>query len=289
MGGEDDMTHKHTYIAVLALALILLGILAGCSEKRDGVPAKITFSRFYYEKSGRQAAISSVFALKDGENVCATVDPGGYLMDPGHERMFHLDWTDTGGNSVYLKRIDLPAGDSTRILASAISVEPAKRLPGEYTLRIYYFRDLIAEKKFKLVPENEMKKISADIIFYKSIDKETGEMKGIDTVFEIKKKGVLRGQADIRDMNIYEDEELPFRLEWTDSTGESFYTKKVEMKPTDTISSVSTSVSITPDKREPGEYFLRVYLFDEMVGEASFTLISEKIINHKGTKGTKKH
>ena len=95
-------------------------------------------------------------------------------------------------------------------------------------------------------------------------------MKGVDTVFEIKKKGILRAQVNLTNLDVYKDEELPFRLEWIGPDGESFYSKKIEVIRADSLSSINGSISITPDKREPGEYFLRVYLFDELIGEKRF-------------------
>ncbi len=107
--------------------------------------------------------------------------------------MFHVDWIDPEGRSFYLKRIDLLPGDSTASLISSISVSPDKRLPGKYLLRIYLFRELIAEKYFELRDSAKVEKIYGDIVFFKSIDKESGEMKGVDTVFEIKEKRDSQG------------------------------------------------------------------------------------------------
>ncbi len=257
------------------LAILMVGMVGGCAEKRDGIPAQMTFSRFYYEKSGRQAAISNVFEMKEGENVVAVVDPGVSLMDPGRDRLFHIDWIGPGNRSVYLKRIDLPAGDSTGKLVSAVSLDPLKRDAGVYSVRVYYFRDLIAEKQFEMVPEGTANHIEADIIFYKSLDKETGEMNGIDTVFEIRKKGILRARVNLRNMGIYEDDELPFRMEWYGPDGKSFYDKKMMVNPADTVATLNGSVSITPDKRQPGDYELRVLLFDDIIVKRRFFLRSE--------------
>jgi hypothetical protein len=274
----------------LGLVIIQGLIISGCSErasepvilpdstiifpsiKEDGISVKITFSRNYGQKSGRQSAITKIFPLKQDENIYAVIDLENRQLNMNYDLMFHIDWIGPDGRSFYLKRTDLLQGDSISALVSSISVEPDKRPPGDYMVRIYLFRELIAEKRFGLKNESELKKISADIIFYKSLDKETAEMKGIDTVFEIKKKGILRAQISLADLQIYKDDELPFRLEWIGPDGESFYSKKVEVSPADTLSSITGSISITPDKRGPGEYFLRVYLFDEIVGEKKFEL-----------------
>jgi hypothetical protein len=224
-------------------------------------------------RESRSAANSgTVFALKENEDVYAVLDLENRLVNTGYDLMFHLDWTGPDGKSVYLKRIDLAAADSSSSIVSSISVAPDKRTAGEYKLRVYLFRELIAEKKFELRPEAEVEKGRADIIFYKSLDKETGEMKGVDTVFEIKKKGILRAQVNIVRTGVYKDDELPLRLEWIGPDGKEFYSKKFSYVPADSVSAINSSISITPDKRGPGEYFLKVYLFDDVIGEGKFVL-----------------
>jgi hypothetical protein len=276
------------------LAIILEIIPAACSErasgpvisadstivfpsiKPDGISATITLSRNLNQKTGRQSAIATIFPLKENENVYAVIELANRLINLDRDLMFHIDWIGPDGKSFYLKRTDLSPGDSTISLVSSISVSPDKRMPGKYLLRIYLFRELIAEKHFELRDESEVEKVQASIIFFKSVDKETGEMKGIDTVFEIKKKGILKAQVDLTNLNVYRDAELPVRLEWIGTDGQSFYKKQINLLPGDTSSAINSSISITPDKRQPGEYLLRIYLFDEMIAEKKFELLSEE-------------
>lgn len=240
--------------------------------KADGISAKITLSRNLSQKTGRQTAIATVFPLKEEANIYTVIELENRLKNTDRDLMFHIDWIGPDGKSFYLKQTDLSPDDSTSALISSISVSPAKRPPGKYLLRIYLFRELIAEKYFELRDESAVERVSGNIIFFKGIDKETGEMKGIDTVYELKKKGILKAQVDLTNLNVYRDEELPFRLEWIGPDGQAFYSKKVNIPPADTLSSITGSISITPDKRKPGEYFLRIYLFDEMIGEKKFVL-----------------
>ena len=238
----------------------------------EGISAKITFSSRLSQKTGRQSAISDVFTLKEEEYVYALIDLENRMNNLPGEMMFHIDWTDPGNRSVFLKRIDLLPGDSLSALSSSLSISPEKRQPGEYLLRVYLFRELIAEKRFILCNEQEMKKVTAGIIFYKSLDDETGMLKGVDTVFSIRKKGILRARIELANLDVYKDAELPLRLEWTGPDGKDFYSKKIDLLKADSISVINSSISITPDKREPGEYFLRVYLFDDIIGEKEFVL-----------------
>jgi len=215
-----------------------------------------------------------VFPVKADENVYAVVELENRFQNFDRDLMFHLDWLRSDGKSVYMKEIILAAGDSTVTIESTVSSQPGIREPGRYSFRVYLFRELIAEKQFDLINHVDFEDIKGDIVFFKSMDKETGEMKGVDTVFEIKKKGILRAQVSISNLNIYKDDEIPFRLEWIGQDGESFYSKKSEIKPSDTLSVINGSVSITPDKRLPGRYALRVLLFDEIIAEKNFELIS---------------
>ncbi len=65
--------------------------------------------------------------------------------------MLHIDWLDSTGNSFYKKRIDFSLTDSSSSIKSSISTSPPKRKAGNYTVRVYLFRELIAEKKFQLI------------------------------------------------------------------------------------------------------------------------------------------
>jgi hypothetical protein len=238
----------------------------------DDISARITFSRYFGQKTGRQWGRTSVFPIKEDENVYAVVALENRLKKLDRDLMFHLDWLRPDGQSVYMKEVILPAGDSTCTIESSVSSSPGIRQPGNYSLRVYLFRELIAEKYVELRNDREMEKVIGDIIFYKSIDQESGEMKGVDTVFEIKKKGILRAQVNLTNLDVYQDEELPFRMEWSGPDGGSFYSKKIDLIKGDSISFINSSISITPDKREPGEYLLRVYLFDDVIGKKEFVL-----------------
>jgi hypothetical protein len=191
--------------------------------------------------------------------------------------MFHVDWIDPGGRSFYQKRIDLIPGDSSSVLTSSISISPGKRLPGEYLLRVYLFRELIAEKKFKLITKSQAalvraQGIQADIVLSSKVDKKTGMPAGVDSVFTIREKGKIRAFINLTNRRVYGDRELTFRLNWIGPDGKSFYSKQVDFPRGDTTTTISSSISITPDKRQPGKCQMQVYLFDEMISEKRFEL-----------------
>ena len=242
----------------------------------NDISASITFSRYFGQKTGRQWGLTTVFPIREEDNVYAVVGLENRLKNLDRDLMFHLDWLSPDGQSIYLKEIILSAGDSTLALESSISSAPSVRQPGKYSLRIYLFRELIAEKYFEYRNESETEEIKADIVFFKNHDKETGLMNGVDSVFEIRKKGILRAKIDLSGLDRYKDDELPFRMEWYGPDGGSFYDKKVTVKPDEAPASITGSISITPDKRIPGEYFIRILLFDEIIAEKNFTLMPTK-------------
>ena len=135
----------------------------------DDISARITFSRYFGQKTGRQWGRTSVFPIKEDENVYAVVALENRLKKLDRDLMFHLYWLRPDGQSVYMKEVILPAGDSTCTIESSVSSSPGIRQPGNYSLRVYLFRELIAEKTFELRTESEIKKVTADIIFYKGM------------------------------------------------------------------------------------------------------------------------
>jgi hypothetical protein len=248
------------------------------SKKADDISAKIAFCKKQISKTGRRTGEGTIFTIREGESVNAVVDLENRFLSAKRDLMFHIDWIDPEGRSFYLKRIDLLPGDSTSALNSAVSISPDKRQPGAYFLRIYLFRELIAEKKFTLITESQAalareKGIKANIILYKSTDKATGERKGVDTVFTIKDKAKIRAFIDLENRYANGDKELNFNLDWTGPDGKSFFSKQIDLPSGDTTTTINSSISISPDKRLPGKCFLRVYLFDEMISERRFELI----------------
>jgi hypothetical protein len=122
-------------------------------KKTGDISAKITFCRKISKKTGKLIDAGSVFTIGNDEMVHAVVDLENRFESGDRDLMLHLQWIDQDGGDIYRKRIDLTSADSTSTLKSSISISPDKRQPGEYLLQVYLFRELIAEKKFRLLPE----------------------------------------------------------------------------------------------------------------------------------------
>ena len=262
------------------------------AKSADDISAKITLCRNISKKTGKQMGVGSLFTIRENESVRAIVDLENIFKTSNRELMFHLDWINENGNSVFLKRIDLSADDSSFTLISSLSISPEKRQPGEYNFRVYLFRELIAEKKFKLRPEYQYTSSDVDNILKKitlcrTIDKETGAPIGVDSVFIIKENGKVRAIADLKNLDIFGDRELKFSFDWIDENGKSFFRKEVDLTPDDSSSTVSSSIPISPSEKQPGKYILRLCFFDDLIAEKKFELRNEPIVTVNKASGIK--
>jgi len=124
------------------------------AKEPGGVEASILLYRAKSKKSGRLLGADGPFTIKEKSKVRAriTLENADALAERGG--MFHLVWVDPEGKEFYTKRIDWTPEDGDEI-TSSVSAYPGKRDPGEYALRLYLFRELIAEKSFLLETEEE--------------------------------------------------------------------------------------------------------------------------------------
>ncbi len=288
---------KILYFAIISY-LVLMLLFTGCAsrhqepvvaadstfvylpKKANDISAKITFYRKMSKKTGKPLDAGTKFTIKDKEMVRALVEIERRFLYTDMDLLFHLDWIAPDGTSFYQKPISLLANDSANALNSSISVSPETRQPGEYLLRVYYFRELIAEKKFALLPEIPdsilaLTKISAKITFCKKIDKKTGKRIDVDTVFTIGKKGWVNAFVDLENRLAVADDELKFKLDWIGPADTSVYRKIITLSPGDSTTTLNNSMSVSPETRQPGNYQLRVYLSGELLAEKKFVLIRE--------------
>ena len=278
----------------LFLIALLLSVFSGCSSRNetpttsedstivyspkqpDGVSANITLCRKVGRNTGKRIGVGTIFTIMDKAKVHAFFDLENRKLFMNKEMMFHAEWIGPNGKSFYRKRIDLRPDDSTSTIKSSISITPEKRLPGNYIVRFFLFRELIAEKKFELRDEviitGKEFNITADIILYRKMGKKTGKMIGAGTVFTIRDKAKVRAIIDLENRDDYLNNELKFKLEWVGPDSNSFYRKMIDISPGDSSSTIKSSISITPKKRQPGIYFFRVYLYKTLLAEKKFEL-----------------
>ncbi len=118
--------------------------------------------------------------------------------------------------------------------------------------------------------------ISAKITFCRKISKKTGKLIDTGTVFTISNDEMVHAVVDLENRQAYKDEILMLHLEWINQDGSELFRKRIDLAPADSASVLKSSISISPDKRQPGEYLLQVYLFRELIAEKKFSLLQEE-------------
>lgn len=248
------------------------------SKSADDIEARITLCRKVDKKTTERIGTGSVFTLRDKANLRAFVDIENRFSYGDRELMFHFDWIGPNGKTFYLKQFVLSPNDSIATIKSSISISPEQRDVGVYKLRIYFFRELIAEKNFEILPKFQLNSVQGDeltakITLYRKKSKKTGKLIGEGTSFKIKNKAKVRAIVRIDNRYAYGAQELAFRYDWVGPDGQSFYGKRLDLFPEDSTSVIRSSISIPPDKREPGKYSFQIYLYDNLIGQKDFELI----------------
>lgn len=161
-------------LAALAAFAVLAGLFgAGCADRREvpaaladstrvyearrpgGPAATITFCRKFGSKTDKPIGEGLVFTMGEKEHVRARVEFENLPDDPPMDLMFHLVWLNPDGYEFYTKRIDMAPGEVESAITTAISIPPGRRDPGRYSLLVYLYRELIAEKSFTLLEDGD--------------------------------------------------------------------------------------------------------------------------------------
>ena len=278
------------------LILLLLTVASGCSnrietpvttadstivypaKKAEDITVKINLCRNINKKSGQIIGAGTVFTIMEDEKIYAYSNIKKRFCYGEKELMFHINWIKPNGKSLFQKRIDIFPDDSTKIISSSFSISPDReREPGEYIVQVYLFRELIAEKKFKLLPEliaspSMAEELAPNIILYRKVSKKTGKRIGEGTVFKIKRKRKVRALVEFGNRFAFGNYDLLFYLQWIGPDGDTIYRKGIKLYQDDTTSTIRSSISISPDKRHAGEYIFRLLLFHELIAEKKFEL-----------------
>jgi len=318
---KNKLSLKYFSQTLFCLLIVYLFAFSGCAS-RERTPVTLKDSTIFYpvkfekvlfkgislsnkisKKTGKPIKPNSVFELKDQSKLYASVD----LQELENERdlMFHIDWIDSSGNSFYRKRIDISPSDSSSRIISSISITPEKRKTGKHLVRVYLFRELIAEKKFQLVEaktdsistkkkktentekqsvkkEDKKKKIkpivkveniTANITLCRYISKKSGKLIGADSSFTIKDKGKVKAVVNIENRDIKTNQQMNFYFEWIGPDGKSFYRKKVVYTTSNPSFTISNSISITPEKRKPGIYKIQIIYKKKVIAKQKFELV----------------
>jgi len=264
----------------------------------------ISLSNKISKKTGEPVKPGTIFKLDDKAKLFASIDN---IFSKSEASMIHIDWIDSEGNSFFRKRLDISPNDSVSLISSAISISTQKRDTGTYSVRFYLFRELFAEKKFRLVdsatysklfppkdkpksekqqqkkitkkkvtkPKTIIGQVKADLILCKKLSKKTGKPIGVDSIFVIGEKANIKAVVNIEKSQVKTDEQMKFYFEWIGPDNKTFYKKKVEYSTGDSTFTISNSISISPEKRQPGTYTLQVIFRKKIIAEQKFELIAQ--------------
>jgi len=114
--------------------------------------------------------------------------------------------------------------------------------------------------------------ITAKITLCRKVGKKTGKRIGTGKVFNIKEKTKVHAFFDLENRKSFADKEIMFHVEWIGPDGKSFYRKRIDLLQDDSSSTINSSISITPAKRQQGSYKVRFFLFRELIAEKKFEL-----------------
>jgi hypothetical protein len=120
-----------------------------------GLEARITFcSQPPGKSTGQRRGVSSTFTAEDDARVYAFVDLTSERAWGERPLEFHLVWVGPDHEVFYKKRMEHAPADSGAPLRSSIAIPPERRPPGEYTLLVYCFRELIAQRSLHIRHES---------------------------------------------------------------------------------------------------------------------------------------
>ncbi len=276
----------------LFLILIVFSVFYGCSSREnkfvedenhthfflpkvtDDISADVLFCRKISKKSGKPLGTGNIFKIKKEASLTAIVELKNRPLIHNTDLMFHLDWIDSEGKSFFLKPIILTVKDTSTFLTSSISLDPEIRSPGIYNLRVYYFRELIAEKSFELINmlREDEDDIFAKIELGRKLNKSTNLLESVDSVFAIRRKSNVQSLITLSNLPVWDDETLTFSIEWVNPEGKTFFKKKFSVEPKAETIHLNSSVSVSPEKREPGQYQLILYHGRKQLASKRFSL-----------------
>lgn len=170
-----------------------------------------------------------------------------------------IGWILVGG--LIVGAVILPSGCSTRTSDPTLAPDStwvyAGKKPGDLDARITF-----ADKS--------------------KTSKKTGKRLGVTNTFEVGKDEKVYAFADLQNQYARGNRTLHFHMVWLDPEDETIYKKQVAYQPSDSLTTLSSTLSLPVGKRAPGAYMFRLYLFRELIAEKGFILLGEAIEEEKG-------
>lgn len=245
---------------------------------------EITFCRFQSSKSGKFIGAGELFGVYEGSRVRAYVEMKN--LGPDRTHSIHISWlrpgdrkelfrkyveisleqTETGWRKTLLWKEaedlthfdeEIQEGPDPHVLLDAsMTTDPEReRDLGEYTLRIYFNRELLTESTFTL--------IGSETSFTGPLDGDAFLMNEDASV-----------DASVRLLGLEPGREYEAELAWHKPDGKKLFSKDLSVTAAaDSSGVLEASMDISKSKkRAPGEYELKMYLDGSLVGQETFKL-----------------
>lgn len=227
--------------------------------------------------------IGQRFPIADNEMVHMIANVDFIKKEKSRSHLFHIEWLNQDGTHLFTKEINYKLNDTTAILYSGIN--SGNRTAGKYKVRIYYFRVLIAEKDFFLVPEKDytdslIEHFGASIIFGERFNKKNNELINVDTCFYEGAKKWVNALVRFKNEPKFEGVQIKYKMEWIDPNDSIIYSKKIVKNENEELHTLRSAISVGHKMRLPGNYTVRVYLFEKCIVKNNFILRPEKKMEH---------
>ena len=107
------------------------------------------------------------------------------------------------------------------------------------------------------------------------VSKKTGKPIGSGTTFTIKDSAKVKAIVSFEKQEIKTNEQMKFYFNWIGPDGKVFYKKRVVYTTSNPSFSISNSIAITPEKRQPGIYTVQIVFRKKIIAEQKFELIAK--------------
>ena len=126
-----------------------------------------------------------------------------------------------------------------------------------------------------IYPSKESLGVSAEITLFRHNPSNDDDFVGEGSVFTIMDDENINAYIELNNCFINNNRDLMFHADWVTEAGKSFYRKQFNVSASDSVMLIKSAISLAPDKRDPGNYYIQLYLFRELIAEKKFVIKPE--------------
>ena len=131
---------------------------------------------------------------------------------------------------------------------------------------------VVSEDSTLVYPSRRPGGVNAAITLCRKIGEKSGRPIGAGQAFSLKPDAKVVALVGLENREALGRRDLMFHLEWLSPEGDIVYKKRIDYAAGDSTAALKSSIAIDPDRRSPGRYSFRVYLFRELIAEKRFEL-----------------